>query len=65
MQRENIAVRLRNGDRLSMDGGTGSEIQRRGIDITRGRDTAGDINSWSARALGEAPTSSASSTRTT
>ena len=54
MPREDIAVRLRNGDRLLMDGGTGSEIQRRGIAITRGWDTAGSINSWSARALGEA-----------
>ena len=55
MPREDIAVRLRNGDRLLMDGGTGSEIQRRGIAITRGWDTAGSIKSWSARALGEAP----------
>lgn len=55
MPREDIAARLRRGDRLLMDGGTGSEIQRRGIAITRGWDTAGDINSWSARALGEAP----------
>ncbi len=55
MPREAIDVRLRRGDRLLMDGGTGSEIQRRGIAIARGWDTAGDINSWSARALGEAP----------
>ena len=55
MPREDIAVRLRKGDRLLMDGGTGSEIQRRGIAITRGWETAGSINSWSARALGEAP----------
>ena len=55
MPREDIAVRLRNGDRLLMDGGTGSEIQRRGISIAHGWDTAGDINSWSARALGDAP----------
>ena len=55
MPREAIDVRLRRGDRLLMDGGAGSEIQRRGIAITRGWDTAGDINSWSARALGEAP----------
>ena len=55
MTREDIDVRLRRGDRLLMDGGTGSEIQRRGISIARGWDTEGDINSWSARALGEAP----------
>ena len=54
MPREDIAIRLCNGDRLLMDGGTGSEIQRRGIAITRGWDTVGSINSWSARALGEA-----------
>ena len=55
MPREDIDVRLRRGDRLLMDGGTGSEIQRRGISIAHGWDTEGDINSWSARALGEAP----------
>ena len=55
MQRQDIAVRLRNGDRLLMDGGTGSEIQRRGVAIARGWDTAGDINSWSARAAGRGP----------
>ena len=55
MPSEAIDAKLRRGDRLLMDGGTGSEIQRRGIAITRGWDTAGDINSWSARALGEAP----------
>ena len=55
MPREDIDVRLRRGDRLLMDGGTGSEIQRRGISIARGWDTEGDINSWSARALCEAP----------
>ena len=55
MPRKDIAARLRSGDQLLMDGGTGSEIQRRGISITHGWDTAGSINSWSARALGEAP----------
>jgi homocysteine S-methyltransferase len=55
MPRIDITARLRNGERLLMDGGTGSEIQRRGIAITRGWDTAGHIGSWSARALGEAP----------
>ena len=65
MPREDIAVRLRNGDRLLMDGGTGSEIQRRGIAITRGWDTAGSIKSWSARALVRPRKSSARSTRTT
>ena len=52
MPREDIAVRLRNGDRLLMDGGTGSEIQRRGIAITRGWDTAGNIKSWVRQSAG-------------
>ena len=55
MQGEDIAVRLRTGDRLLMDGGAGLEIQLGWIAIARGWDTAGDINSWSARALGQAP----------
>jgi S-methylmethionine-dependent homocysteine/selenocysteine methylase len=55
MTRQDIAERLRNGGRLLLDGGTGSEMQRRGIAITRDWQTVGNVNSWSARALGEAP----------
>ena len=38
-----------------MDGGTGTELQRRGIGIARGITPGGDIGPWSARALSESP----------
>ena len=57
--------RLQNNELLLMDGGTGSELQRRGIGIARGVTPGGDIGPWSARALGESPdTVSALSTKT-
>ncbi len=48
-------ARLKDGGRLLMDGGTGSELQRRGVGVARGVTIGGDIGPWSARALGEAP----------
>ena len=48
-------TRLQNNELLLMDGGTGSELQRRGIGIARGVTLGGDIGPWSARALGESP----------
>ena len=48
-------TRLQNNELLLMDGGTGSELQRRGIGIARGVTPGGDIGPWSARALGESP----------
>ena len=47
--------RLQNNELLLMDGGTGSELQRRGIGIARGVTPGGDLGPWSARALGESP----------
>ncbi len=54
MANRDIMGKLANGGRLLMDGGTGSELQRRGLGIAR---SAGGTNvgPWSARALGEAP----------
>ncbi len=46
---------LGRGELLLMDGGTGSELQRRGVQVARGAGPPGDIGPWSARALGEAP----------
>ncbi len=53
--RENIMTLLGGGRLLLMDGGTGSELQRRGVNVARGSGPPGDIGPWSARALGEAP----------
>ena len=53
--REDIMTLLGGGRLLLMDGGTGSELQRRGVQVARGSGPPGDIGPWSARALGEAP----------
>ena len=45
--RKNIVDRLKAGEVLLMDGGTGSEIQRRGVDVLRGATTDG-LKAWSA-----------------
>ena len=47
--RKNIVERLKDGDVLLMDGGTGSEIQRRGVDVLRGA-TTDKLKAWSATA---------------
>ena len=43
-----IVERLTAGERLLMDGGTGSEIQRRGADVLKG--STGNLQAWSATA---------------
>ena len=47
--RTNIMDRLKAGDVLLMDGGTGSEIQRRGADVLKGAE-ANKLMAWSATA---------------
>ena len=47
--RKNIMDRLKAGDVLLMDGGTGSEIQRRGVDVLKGAET-NKLMAWSATA---------------
>ena len=46
---KNIMDRLKAGDVLLMDGGTGSEIQRRGVDVLKGAET-NKLMAWSATA---------------
>ena len=46
--RMNIVDRLRAGDVLLMDGGTGSELQRRGVNVLRG--ASDRLKAWSATA---------------
>jgi S-methylmethionine-dependent homocysteine/selenocysteine methylase len=55
--RPTIRSRLEQGDLLLLDGGTGSELQRRGINIARGVTAANDgtLGAWSATAVEEAP----------
>lgn len=55
--RADIRSRLAAGDRLLLDGGTGSELQRRGINVSRGVSEAdgGTLGAWSATAMEDAP----------
>ncbi len=48
MTRENIVERLSNGELLLLDGGTGSELQRRGADVLK--DAEDRLKAWSATA---------------
>ena len=48
MTRDSIVERLRNADMLLMDGGTGSELQRRGADVLK--DAEDRLKAWSATA---------------
>jgi S-methylmethionine-dependent homocysteine/selenocysteine methylase len=48
---------LQRGDRLLLDGGTGSELQRRGVDLSKGvtSEDDGTLGAWSANGLRDAP----------
>lgn len=49
-----IIAKLEAGQKLLLDGGTGSELQRRGVDVSR-RTADGSIGAWSATANVDAP----------
>ena len=53
--RRDVAERLRAGERFLLDGATGSELQRRKVDLSHGISDEGDLGAWSATAMGEAP----------
>ncbi len=55
MERRDIVSRLASGERLVLDGGTGSELQRRGVNVSKGVTPDGQLGAWSATALGDAP----------
>ena len=50
-----ILSKLTKGESLILDGGTGSELHRRGINVSKGIRDSGLIGSWSATALIDAP----------
>jgi homocysteine S-methyltransferase len=56
-ERPDIRQLLRDGQRMLLDGATGSELQRRGVDLSRGVSEAdgGTLGAWSATALDDAP----------
>lgn len=54
MARPSIVDRLRGGEILIMDGATGSELQRRGVDVNKGS-VRGRLGVWSAAANLDAP----------
>lgn len=55
MSTNGILDRLESGDTLLLDGGTGSELQRRGIDVLKGATTEAGLQAWSATANIDAP----------
>ena len=54
MPTQDILSRLENGEKILMDGGTGSEIHRRGVDVMAGSNQD-MLGTWSATANVEAP----------
>jgi S-methylmethionine-dependent homocysteine/selenocysteine methylase len=55
MNRRDIISRLAGGERFVLDGATGSELQRRGVNVSKGITAEGGLGAWSATAMGEAP----------
>jgi homocysteine S-methyltransferase len=53
--RPDLLARLGRGERLLLDGATGSELQRRGVDVSRGSSVEGGLGAWSATAMEDAP----------
>ena len=52
--RENIVERLTRGHHILLDGGTGSELQRRGVEVLHGASETRRMSAWSALANIEA-----------
>ena len=55
MPSQHIVDRLKSGASLLLDGATGSELQRRGIDVLKGATAEGGLQAWSATANIDAP----------
>ena len=48
MSAKNISGRLNAGEHLLLDGGTGSELQRRGVEVLQGVTAESGLEAWSA-----------------
>src|SRR5436309_7338466 len=55
MHGRDLLARLRRGDHLLLDGVTGSELQRRGLNVSKGASVEGGLGAWSATAMEDAP----------
>jgi methionine synthase I (cobalamin-dependent) len=55
MRTQDLLIRLRRGDRILLDGATGSELQRRGVNVSKGASVEGGLGAWSATAMEDAP----------
>jgi homocysteine S-methyltransferase len=55
MPKRSIVDRLKAGEVLLMDGATGTELQRRGVNINKGATVEGGLGVWSAAANIDAP----------
>jgi len=55
MIRPGFCERLAAGERLLLDGATGSELQLRGVNVSKGVSDSGRLGAWSATAIGDAP----------
>src|SRR5205823_3911117 len=55
MTTRDILAPLRRGERLLLDGGTGSELQRRGVNVSRGVSAERANGAWSGTAMADAP----------
>jgi methionine synthase I (cobalamin-dependent) len=55
MPTRDILARLARGERILLDGGTGSELQRRGVNVSRGASVDGGLGAWSGTAMEDAP----------
>lgn len=55
MQYHDIMSRLKRGGTILLDGGTGSELQRRGVNVSKGASAGGGAGAWSAMAIKDAP----------
>ncbi len=53
--RRGVRERLAAGERLLLDGATGSELQLRGVNVSKGVSDEGKLGAWSATAMGDAP----------
>jgi len=55
MQNHDILFRLKRGATILLDGGTGSELHRRGVNVSKGASAEGGAGAWSAPAVEDAP----------